>query len=68
MDAATDVGKRDHALYFGNQRMFRTRDGGQTWAPISPDLTRPDPAVPPNARSADGEGHGDQGPAARRGL
>jgi len=39
-------GKRDHALYFGNQRLFRTRDGGKTWAPISPDLTRPEPAVP----------------------
>ena len=41
-------GKRDHALYFGNQRLFRTRDGGKTWTPISPDLTRPDPGVPPN--------------------
>jgi photosystem II stability/assembly factor-like uncharacterized protein len=40
-------GKRDHALYFGNQRLFRTRDGGQTWTPISPDLTRVDPGVPP---------------------
>jgi photosystem II stability/assembly factor-like uncharacterized protein len=40
-------GKRDHALYFGNQRIFRTRNGGQTWVPISPDLTRPDPGVPP---------------------
>jgi photosystem II stability/assembly factor-like uncharacterized protein len=41
-------GKRDHALYFGNQRLFRTTNGGQTWTPISPDLTRPDPGVPPN--------------------
>ena len=40
-------GKRDHALYFGNQRLFRTTNGGQTWTPISPDLTRPDPGVPP---------------------
>jgi photosystem II stability/assembly factor-like uncharacterized protein len=39
-------GKRDHALYFGNQRVFRTADGGQSWTPISPDLTRPDPGVP----------------------
>jgi photosystem II stability/assembly factor-like uncharacterized protein len=39
-------GKRDHALYFGNQRIFRTTDGGQSWIPISPDLTRPDPGVP----------------------
>jgi len=41
-------GKREHALYFGNQRLFRTRDGGKSWAPISPDLTRADPGVPPN--------------------
>ena len=39
-------GPRDHALYFGNQRVFRTQDGGAHWAPISPDLTRPDPGVP----------------------
>jgi photosystem II stability/assembly factor-like uncharacterized protein len=39
-------GKRDHALYFGNQRLFRTRDGGQSWVPISPDLTRENPGVP----------------------
>jgi photosystem II stability/assembly factor-like uncharacterized protein len=41
-------GKRDHALYFGNQRIFRTIDGGARWTPISPDLTRPDPGVPGN--------------------
>lgn len=35
-----------HALYFGNQRVFRTTDGGQHWDAISPDLTRPSPAVP----------------------
>src|SRR5206468_475730 len=39
-------GKRDHALYFGNQRLFRTTDGGQSWSPISPDLTRQQLAVP----------------------
>jgi len=39
-------GKRDHALYFGNQHLFRTRDGGKTWAMISPDLTRPELTVP----------------------
>ena len=41
-------GKRDHALYFGNQRLFRSTNGGQTWIPISPDLSRADPGVPPN--------------------
>jgi photosystem II stability/assembly factor-like uncharacterized protein len=41
--------KRDpHALYFGNQRVFRTTDGGQHWNPISPDLTREHPPVPAN--------------------
>jgi len=39
-------GKLDHALYFGNQRIFRTQDGGAHWTPISPDLTRLDPGVP----------------------
>ena len=35
-------------LYFANQRLFRTADGGDHWAPISPDLTRPDAGVPSN--------------------
>ena len=39
-------GKREHTLYFGNQRIFATSDGGQSWKPISPDLTRPNPEVP----------------------
>jgi len=39
-------GPQDHALYFGNQRIFRTADGGQHWQPISPDLTRPNPPIP----------------------
>jgi photosystem II stability/assembly factor-like uncharacterized protein len=36
-----------HALYYANQFLFKTTDGAQTWAQISPDLTRPDPGVPP---------------------
>ncbi|HET9794920.1 MAG TPA: hypothetical protein VFS34_10695, partial [Thermoanaerobaculia bacterium] len=41
--------RRDHkVLYFGNQRVFRTADGGGTWTPISPDLSRETPPVPPN--------------------
>jgi photosystem II stability/assembly factor-like uncharacterized protein len=41
--------KRDHkTLYFANQRLFGTSDGGRHWAPLSPDLTRQDPGVPPN--------------------
>ncbi|MFL6591082.1 MAG: VPS10 domain-containing protein [Luteimonas sp.] len=39
----------DHkVLYYGNQKIFRTRDGGQHWTAISPDLTREDPGVPGN--------------------
>jgi photosystem II stability/assembly factor-like uncharacterized protein len=41
-------GKREHALYFGNQRIWKTIDEGQTWVPISPDLTRQTLTVPPN--------------------
>ena len=37
-----------HLLYFGSQQLFVTRDGGGTWATISPDLTREDPGVPSN--------------------
>jgi photosystem II stability/assembly factor-like uncharacterized protein len=37
-----------HDLYFGNQFLFRTDDGGRNWVRISPDLTRPDPGTPAN--------------------
>jgi photosystem II stability/assembly factor-like uncharacterized protein len=41
--------KRDKkVLYFANQRLFSTDDGGNHWAPISPDLTRPDAGIPDN--------------------
>ncbi|HSC48246.1 MAG TPA: hypothetical protein VLG68_09175, partial [Gammaproteobacteria bacterium] len=40
--------KDPHALYFGNQRLFRTRDGGKHWALLSPDLTRQALTVPAN--------------------
>ncbi|MCW8808401.1 MAG: hypothetical protein OQK79_09845 [Rhodanobacter sp.] len=33
-------------LYFANQRLFRTTDGGDHWAPISPDLTRENAGTP----------------------
>jgi photosystem II stability/assembly factor-like uncharacterized protein len=35
-----------HALYFGNQFVYKTSDGGKTWKQISQDLTREDPGVP----------------------
>lgn len=41
--------KRDsRVLYFANQRLFRTADGGDHWAPISPDLTRENAGTPAN--------------------
>ena len=39
-------------VYYGNQRVFRTADGGGTWTPISPDLSREAPPVPPNLDAA----------------
>src|SRR5262249_57201212 len=41
-----------HALYFRNQFLFKTRNGGESWAQISPDLTREDPGVPANLDEA----------------
>lgn len=40
------------ALYFGNQFVFKTMDGGESWARISADLTREDPGVPANLDAA----------------
>ncbi len=40
--------KDPHVLYFAQQRIFRTDDGGLHWTMISPDLTRKDPGAPPN--------------------
>jgi photosystem II stability/assembly factor-like uncharacterized protein len=37
-----------HALYFGANVVFKTRDGGNSWKIISPDLTRESYTVPPN--------------------
>ncbi len=41
-----------HALYFANQFVYKTTDGGQHWAQISADLTREDPGVPPTLDAA----------------
>ena len=48
-----------HALYFSNQLLFKTTNGGESWTTISPDLTREDPGVPANldqATAADAPG------------
>lgn len=36
------------ALYFSNQFLFKTTNGGESWTQLSQDLTREDPGVPPN--------------------
>jgi photosystem II stability/assembly factor-like uncharacterized protein len=36
------------ALYLGSNVLFKTTDGGESWRIISPDLTRPDPGMPPS--------------------
>ena len=41
-----------HALYFSNQFVFKTIDGGAHWTQISQDLSREDPGVPPNLDEA----------------
>ncbi len=53
-------------LYFGDQRLFRTADGGRSWSVISPDLTREEPGVPPNLDPATAAEDGGTGP--RRGV
>ena len=41
-----------HKLYFANQFLYKTINGGEEWTQISPDLTREDPGVPPNLDAA----------------
>jgi photosystem II stability/assembly factor-like uncharacterized protein len=58
--------KGPRRLYFGNQKVFRTSDGGAHWERISEDLTREDPGVPPNLDAVTAANHLGQGP--RRGV
>jgi len=44
-----EFSRRDpRVLYFSNQRLFRTDDGGEHWRVISPDLSRTTLSVPAN--------------------
>jgi photosystem II stability/assembly factor-like uncharacterized protein len=54
------------ALYYGNQFVFRTTDGGRQWEKVSPDLTRETPAIPPTLTPADAANSASKGP--RRGV
>jgi len=40
------------ALYFSDQYLFKTTDGGAHWARLSEDMTRENPGVPPNLDAA----------------
>lgn len=40
------------ALYYSDQYLFKTDNGGESWSRISDDLTREDPGVPPNLDEA----------------
>ncbi|MGA9853063.1 MAG: hypothetical protein WBR15_09045 [Gammaproteobacteria bacterium] len=55
-----------HALYFGNQYVFRTTDGGEHWAKISPDLSRDTLTVPATLDPVTAKDSAVQGP--RRGV
>src|SRR5215216_2938817 len=41
-----------HVLYYANQFLYKTTNGGESWTQISQDLTREDPGVPPNLNEA----------------
>ncbi|MDE2257266.1 MAG: hypothetical protein KGK05_05840, partial [Xanthomonadaceae bacterium] len=58
--------RQPHALFFANQRVFRTDDHGEHWQPISPDLTREDPGAPKNLDPVTAADNLGQGP--RRGV
>ena len=58
--------REPHVLYFANQKLFRTADGGDHWQAISPDLTRADPGVPPNLDASAAANNPGAGP--RRGV
>jgi hypothetical protein len=62
------ISTRDpHEVYFSNQILFRTKNGGQSWQALSPDLTREDPGVPPNL-DATAAANVDPGLGKRRGV
>ena len=50
------------AVYFGNQFLWKTSDGGSHWAKTSPDLTRENPGVPPNLDAVTAEDSEARGP------
>jgi photosystem II stability/assembly factor-like uncharacterized protein len=41
-----------HALYYANQFIYKTTNGGESWTQMGQDLTREDPGVPANLNEA----------------
>ena len=41
-----------HSLYYANQFVYKTTNGGESWTQISQDLTREDPGTPTNLNEA----------------
>jgi photosystem II stability/assembly factor-like uncharacterized protein len=41
-----------HSLYYANQFLYKTINGGESWTQISQDLTREDPGAPANLNEA----------------
>jgi photosystem II stability/assembly factor-like uncharacterized protein len=41
-----------HALYYANQFLYKTTNGGESWTQISQDLTREEPGTPANLNEA----------------
>ncbi len=41
-----------HALYYGNQFLYKTTNGGESWTQLSQDLSREDAGVPANLNEA----------------
>ena len=54
------------AMYFGNQFLWKTVDGGKHWEKRSPDLTRENPGVPGNLDAVTAEDSASKDP--RRGV
>jgi photosystem II stability/assembly factor-like uncharacterized protein len=55
-----------HALYFANQYLYKTTNGGESWAQISQDLTREAPGIPANMNEAAANDVSPDAPASRR--
>jgi photosystem II stability/assembly factor-like uncharacterized protein len=41
-----------HALYYANQFLYKTTNGGESWTQLSQDLSREDPGTPANLNEA----------------